>query len=190
MEAHEVGWLAEEAAALTRLGHEVELLDRERLHDQVYSPLFQGGLWRKSGAAIVDPARLCWGLAEAAERLGVRIHERTPVERVRSAGAGVQLTTANGAVAARQAVLATSAFPGLIGEIRRRIVPVWDYVLVTEPLSASQRDAIGWRNRQGIGDLANRFHYYRLTADDRVLWGGYDAIYRYGSRIGDRAAAA
>jgi glycine/D-amino acid oxidase-like deaminating enzyme len=45
---------------------------------------------------------------------------------------------------------------------------------------------VGWRNRQGVGDSGNRFHYYRLTRDDRVLWGGYDAIYHYGSRIDSR----
>ena len=64
-------------------------------------------------------------------------------------------------------------------------MPVYDYVLVTEPLSPAQLDAIGWRNRQGVGDAANQFHYYRLTADNRILWGGYDAVYYYGSRIDD-----
>jgi glycine/D-amino acid oxidase-like deaminating enzyme len=63
------------------------------------------------------------------------------------------------------------------------IVPVYDYVLMTEPLSAEQRAAVGWHNRQGIGDSANQFHYYRLTADDRILWGGYDAVYHYGKRV-------
>jgi glycine/D-amino acid oxidase-like deaminating enzyme len=62
-------------------------------------------------------------------------------------------------------------------------VPVYDYVLMTEPLSAAQRAGIGWRNRQGIGDSGNQFHYYRLTADDRILWGGYDAIYHFGRGI-------
>jgi glycine/D-amino acid oxidase-like deaminating enzyme len=57
-------------------------------------------------------------------------------------------------------------------------------VLVTEPLDRARRDAIGWRRRQGMGDAANRFHYYRLTADDRILWGGYDAVYRYGGPVG------
>ena len=65
-------------------------------------------------------------------------------------------------------------------------MPVYDYVLVTEPLSAAQRDAIGWEHRQGIGDGGNQFHYYRLTADDRILWGGYDAVYRYGGPVGPR----
>jgi glycine/D-amino acid oxidase-like deaminating enzyme len=47
----------------------------------------------------------------------------------------------------------------------------------------AQRAEIGWRNRQGIGYSGNQFHYYRLTADDRILWGGYDAIYHFGRGI-------
>jgi glycine/D-amino acid oxidase-like deaminating enzyme len=62
-------------------------------------------------------------------------------------------------------------------------VPVYDYVLMTEPLDARQRASIGWERRQGIGDLANQFHYSRLTADDRILFGGYDAVYHYGGRV-------
>ena len=84
---------------------------------------------------------------------------------------------------ARHALLATSAFPPLVRAIRRYVVPVYDYVLVTEPLSQAQRDAIGWHGRQGLSDLANQFHYYRQTDDHRILWGGYDAIYDFGGRV-------
>ena len=62
-------------------------------------------------------------------------------------------------------------------------VPVYDYVLMTEPLTAEQLASIGWAGRQGLGDLANQFHYSRLTADDRILWGGYDAVYPAGGRV-------
>jgi glycine/D-amino acid oxidase-like deaminating enzyme len=57
-------------------------------------------------------------------------------------------------------------------------------VLVTAPLTPAQLSVIGWERRQGVSDMGNRFHYYRLTADDRILWGGYDAIYHYGSGMG------
>jgi glycine/D-amino acid oxidase-like deaminating enzyme len=63
------------------------------------------------------------------------------------------------------------------------VAPVYDYVLVSEPLSASQLTSLGWDNRQGIGDSANQFHYYRLTHDNRILFGGYDAIYGYGGAV-------
>jgi glycine/D-amino acid oxidase-like deaminating enzyme len=183
IEEHEVAWLAEEAESLQALGHDVELLDRDGVREHISSPLPVAGLWRRSGAGLVDPARLCWGLARVAADLGVTIHEATGVDAVERRGSGVALRTADGTVAARQALLATSAFPGLIGAIRRRVVPVWDYVLVTEPLAPDQRAAIGWPNRQGIGDLANQFHYFRLTADDRIVWGGYDAIYNFAGTV-------
>jgi glycine/D-amino acid oxidase-like deaminating enzyme len=186
VQPHEVEWLAEEAVALRALGHEVELLDRDRSRAEVRSPLYEGALWRKSGAAIVDPARLCWGLARIARELGVRLHEHTPVTGVDRRGTGLELAIGGGRLHARQVLLATSAFPGLIGPIRRRVVPVYDYILVTEPVSGSQRAAVGWENRQGVGDVANRFHYSRLTTDDRILWGGYDAIYNFASGIGSR----
>ena len=189
LEPHELDWLAEDAELLRRHGHDVAVLDREEVRGELDSPLFLGGRWQRSGAALVDPARLAWGLADAARSLGVRIHERTPVRRLRTTGDGrIALDVAGGRLRARHAVLATSAFPGLVGAVRRRVVPVWDYVLVTEPLSRDQLTAIGWRNRQGFGDSANRFHYYRLTADNRILWGGYDAIYRYGSGLDDGMA--
>jgi glycine/D-amino acid oxidase-like deaminating enzyme len=68
----------------------------------------------------------------------------------------------------------------------RHFVPVHDYVLVTAPLDSEQLARIGWKRRQGVADAGNQFHYYRLTPDDRILWGGYDAVYRFGSGVGPR----
>jgi glycine/D-amino acid oxidase-like deaminating enzyme len=112
----------------------------------------------------------------------VRIVEDTPVEGLRRAGGGLELATPAGTVRARQVALGTNAFPSPLRRLRLHTVPVWDYVLVTEPLSPAQRASIGWAHRQGVGDAANQFHYYRLTDDDRILWGGYDAVYRFGGR--------
>jgi glycine/D-amino acid oxidase-like deaminating enzyme len=55
---------------------------------------------------------------------------------------------------------------------------------MTEPLSDVQQRAIGWANHQGVSDMGNQFHYYRRTADGRILYGGYDAVYRYGGDVG------
>ena len=79
--------------------------------------------------------------------------------------------------------LAAGAFSPLLRRLRYYLLPVYDYVLVTEPLTADQLASIGWQHRQGVGDSANQFHYYRLTADNRILWGGYDAIYYFGGKI-------
>ena len=80
-------------------------------------------------------------------------------------------------------LMATNAFRNPIRSARRRVIPVWDYVLATEPLTPDQMDSIGWKRRQGLGDNANMFHYYRLTSDNRILWGGGVGVaYYYGGR--------
>ena len=78
--------------------------------------------------------------------------------------------------------LGTNAFPALVRRFRAFTVPVCDYAVMTEPLTPEQRASLGWANRQGLADSGNQFHYYRLSADDRMLFGGYDAIYR-GKRL-------
>jgi glycine/D-amino acid oxidase-like deaminating enzyme len=155
-------------------------LDAPAMRGEVDSPTYLAGVWDKAGSALVHPGRLAWGLAAACERLGVRIFEGTPATELASDASGVSVRLRDGVVRSRQVALGTSAFPALVRRLRPYTVPVWDYVLVTEPLSAAQQAAVGWRNRQGIGDSANQFHYYRLTPDNRILWGGYDAIYHFG----------
>ena len=181
---HEVADLEEHAQEPRRFGHDAEWLDRDAVRAEIGSPAYLGGVWQKTAVGTLDPARLAWGLAAGAESLGVRIHEATPVLGIDGDGAGVSLRTLGGRVRARRAVLATSAFPPLVRSIRRYVVPVYDYVLVTEPLSPEQRAAVGWKNRQGAADSGNQFHYYRLTSDDRILWGGYDAVYNFRNGLG------
>ena len=182
-EPHQLEWLAQDAEQLRRFGWHAELLDAAGVRAQVDSPTYVGGLWSRDGSALVDPARLCWGLARAAEAAGATIFKVTPVDSLAADGAGVRADAAGGRVLARRALLATSAFPPLVRAVRRYVVPVYDYVLVTEPLPEDRRDAIGWRGRQGLSDVANQFHYYRQTADHRILWGGYDAVYELGGRV-------
>ena len=186
------------AEELAEYGHEAVLLDADQMKAEVNSPIYRGGLWQKSGEWTVDPVRLCDGLAAYAERLGVRIHEKTAMESFRKAGAGVEVRTAGGPIRAGKVLLATAAFKVPVRQIRHRVIPVYDYVLVTEPLSQAQWDSLGWRNQQGLSDFTNQFHYYRpidggpeaATADvpgGRLLWGGYDAIYNFGGRVEEAA---
>lgn len=158
-----------------------DLLDGVAVRRELDSPTFLGGVWDRTGTAMVDPARLVWGLAQAAERIGVRIFENTPVIRLRGSGP-VRLLTPSGPIDADRVALATNVFRPLLRRIRPYVVPVYDYVLMTEPLTKDQLERIGWTNRQGFSDLGNQFHYFRLTADNRILWGGYDAIYHFGRR--------
>jgi glycine/D-amino acid oxidase-like deaminating enzyme len=183
LEPHELDWVAESAELLGRFGHEHEVFDRDAIRAEVASPTYLGGLWDKTDAALVDPGKLAVGLADAASAARVRIHERTRVTRLDDDGAGVRVAVPSGHVRARRVLLATSAYPPLLRAIRRYVAPVYDYALMTEPLSPAQRESVGWKRRQGIGDMANQFHYYRLTRDERILWGGYDAVYRYGGPV-------
>jgi glycine/D-amino acid oxidase-like deaminating enzyme len=181
---HQAEWIPEIVETAGRYGWRTEAWSAERAREEVRSPTYHGAVYTQDGRAVVDPARLAWGLAAAAEQAGARIHEGSPVTKLEQAGNGVLATTAAGSVMARRVILATSAFPPLVRAIRRYVVPVYDYVLVTEPLDASRRAAIGWERRQGLTDLGNQFHYYRLTSDDRILWGGYDAVYSFANGMG------
>ncbi|HZO58096.1 MAG TPA: FAD-dependent oxidoreductase [Solirubrobacterales bacterium] len=184
LEPHEEAWLEEEAAQLRRFGHDATLLDTDAVRAEVSSPLYRAGLWLRSGGGTLHPAKLAWGLGRAALELGVRIFEHSRVTGLLRAGGGLRVSTTTGQVDARGAVLTTGAFRSPVRAVRRRIVPVWDYVLVSEPLDAARRASLGWANHQGVSDAGNQFHYYRLTADDRILWGGYDAVYKFGNAVG------
>jgi glycine/D-amino acid oxidase-like deaminating enzyme len=157
-------------------------LDGEELRAEIHSPTYLSGWWHHD-SAICDPARLAWGLARACEQRGVRICEGTPVTSIERAPAGVELRTPWGAVRGGRVVLATNAFRPLLRRLRLHIVPVYDYVLMTEPLSAAQLESVGWSRRQALSDAGYMFHYYRLTEDQRILWGGWDAVYYRGRRI-------
>jgi len=169
-----------------RHGEHLEFMDRATVEAEIHSPIWQAGLYRPPGRdVLLDPAALCRGLARVARERGVRIVEGTPVERLERIAGGVAVSAAGGAtIRADQVVIATSAYSGWLRRLRPLFVPIYDYVLVSEPLTPDERASIGWARRQGLSDANNQFHYFRLTADDRILWGGYDAIYHFGSRVG------
>jgi glycine/D-amino acid oxidase-like deaminating enzyme len=177
-EPHQVEWLADAAAE-----GQGRFLDLRQVQDEVHSPTYAAGLFSPDTCAIVNPAKLALELARACREAGVEIFERTTATRIDSGGAAVRVRTDGPTITCRQVVLATNVFPSLLRRNRLYTVPVYDYVLATEPLTDAQQDRIGWRGRQGIGDSANQFHYYRRSKDNRIIWGGYDAVYHYGRRV-------
>jgi glycine/D-amino acid oxidase-like deaminating enzyme len=183
-EPYQAEWIPELVETARKYGWRAEAWSAERAREEVRSPTYHGAAHLPDGRAVVDPARLAWGLVRAARKSGVHVYERSQVTGLKRIGEGIEAVTRAGRVRAARAVLATSAFPPLVKAIRRYVVPVYDYVLVTEPLSPDRRAALGWRGRQGLTDLGNQFHYYRLTSDDRVLWGGYDAVYNFRNGMG------
>ncbi len=159
------------------------MLSREETQAEVHSPLYVGAV-EVRGGGILDPAKFTDGLRREAERLGVRVFERTTVEAISDAGAGVVLKANGTTLKARRAILATSAYTHhLIPTITRRFIPLYDYITVSEPLTAAQWELIGWKNRQGITDGRTFFNYYRPTADGRILWGTSEATYYPGNRV-------
>ena len=185
-EEYQVAELRERVDVLAAAGVNTEFLDAEATRAMVNSPTYRAGVLDPN-VGIVNPARLCWGLAAAAEGLGVRIYEHTAVTGLRRDGAAIRVRTFSGQIRAARVALTTAAYQPLLKRINAFVVPVFDHVVVTAPLPAEALDALGWAGRQGVGDSGNQFHYYRLTADDRLLWGGYDAVYQRGARPGSAA---
>ncbi|WP_303728896.1 FAD-binding oxidoreductase [Paracoccus solventivorans] len=164
-----------------RFGLEARMLTGEALREKFDSPIYSAGLFEPN-YALLNPARMVAGLRRAALESGITIHEDTPVRQLRETGDGMTLETPGGVVRAGKVVLATNAAPPLHGKLRSALIPIFDYALVTRPLSDEEMALTGWRGRYGIADSGNQFHYIRKTRDNRILWGGYDAVYHFGSR--------
>ena len=160
-----------------------QYLDCNELQSVVKSPIFLGGI-KRPDSAIVNPAQLAWGLRKACLDLDVHLYENTPVTKLVEGKNQVIAQTPHGQIRANKVALATNAFPPLLKHISYYVVPVYDYVLMTEPLTTSQRESIGWQGREGLSDGNNQFHYFRTTQDGRILWGGFDAIYHWNNGFG------
>jgi glycine/D-amino acid oxidase-like deaminating enzyme len=175
--------LAEEARLRNEYGDHVEVLSQEETQARIASPTYKGALWDPDGTALVDPARLVWGLERACLKLGVKIYENSEVTRLERTEEGMIVHSPYGSIYAQKVALATNVFPSLVRSARKYVVPVYDFQLVTEPLTPQQHEAIGWKGREGISESRNQFHYYRMTADGEILWGGYDAIYNFRGKV-------
>ena len=151
-----------------------ELQRRVRFHGAVsatYTP----------HCARIDPARLVRGLARACERLGVTIHEQTPVAAIEQG----RLVCAHGTVHADVVVRATEAFTRDLPGGRRRYMRVYSHMLQTEVLPQSVWDELGWENCEPIADQRYHFFYAQRTMDDRIAIGGRGTSYYAGDRIAD-----
>jgi glycine/D-amino acid oxidase-like deaminating enzyme len=162
----------------------VEALDADAVKKRINSPTFLGGEFSPRENANVHPAKLVAELARHAASIGVEIYEKSRVVDLHGTGdEPVTLTATGGSVRATRVALCTNVFPSLLKRYSLHTIPVYDYVLMTEPLTDEQLASIGWEGREGLADMANQFHYSRLTADNRILWGGYDAVYYSGGKV-------
>ncbi len=175
--------MVNEAELRNSFGDNVELLTQSQIQARIKSPLYKGALWDPDGTALIDPARLVWGLERACISLGVKIFENTQVQSLEHASQRVIAHTPYGRINAEKVALATNVFKSLVRSARKYVVPVYDFQLVTEPLTPEQLESIGWKGREGLSDAGNQFHYYRMTKDNEILWGGYDAIYNFRGKV-------
>jgi glycine/D-amino acid oxidase-like deaminating enzyme len=186
LEPHQLEGLSRHASAAAAMGEDVTLLSARDVRARLDSPAFLGASLDRDGVALVDPARLAWGLRRACIEAGVRVFERSPILGIATRDGQVEATSREGVVVADRVALATNAYPPLLRRLSHYVVPVYDYVLVTEPLTDQQWAAIGWSGREGVSDSGNQFHYFRTTQDGRILWGGYDAIYNAHNGFGPK----
>ncbi len=149
-------------------------LNAEETRAELNSPLYLGAAF-VSGGGVINPVKLVDKL-----RRDLQLCERSPVTYL----AGNIVRTPAGEVRARKIVLATNAYSHhLLPKLLRHFIPLYDYILVSEPLTPAQHAAIGWPHRQGVTDLRTFFNYYRLTADNRILWGTSEAMYYPKNRV-------
>lgn len=173
-------------------GDDVVWFDKEAMQAQVNSPTYLAGLWRRDGQdGTVDPARICWGLKRVLLELGVRIFENTTLTEVKPQGEESmysQCTT--GTITSKKVLMATNGYRNPVAKVRRTTIPVWDYQIATEPLTEQQLESIGWhKTRHALGNHANMFHYYRMTHDNRITWGGGGAVRYYFNKGTDQSCA-
>ena len=155
-----------------KYGHEAVKLDKEAVQAEIHSPIFHGGTWSKKRSGTVHPGKLVRGLKRAVLARGVRIYENTPLLATRKTADGIEISTPKARITARKVLLATNAWAAGHPHISRRVAAIRDRIVVTAPLSDAQMASIGWQNRQGIYDTRTQLNYMRLTADNRILFGG------------------
>jgi len=159
----------------------IEWIDSEKLAGEVRSPLYSGAWWEPR-CGILNPAKLAWGEKNVIEGMGVKVFEQSPATEIER-GVKIKLKTPEGSVSADKVVLATNAYSHLIPGLKRKQVPVFTHIVLTEPLKEEHFSEIGWKNRQGIEDARNLVHYYRLTSDNRILMGGRSVSIAWGRNM-------
>ena len=167
------------------LGFDITWLEGEALREHIASERFIGGLYDPY-PCIVNPAKLARGLKDLAEQLGVRVYEQTPLKRLEISNSGAMAVTADGTVQAQMGMLAVNGYGNALGFMQNQVLPVHTYIVLTEPLSPAQLEEIGWATkRTSLETARNMIHYFRLTADNRILFGGEDVELYYGGRYED-----
>lgn len=150
-------------------------LTAEEARAEVHSPTYVGGL-HEEHCGVLHPAKLVRGLADLVSSMGADVYEGTEVVGMEDDSGSIRVRTRLGNVVADQAVLATNAWASHTEWFANKVVPLYTYIIATEPLTDEQWESVGWDSHCGIEDKRNFVHYYRRTADGRITWGGSDGV--------------
>ena len=179
-QAHFDGY--EESAALVKreFNHELRIIPRDKLRGEIGSDIYFGGMVDETSAGL-NPARYVAGLALAAQRAGACLYDRTRVTSVQldknNGARKFRLQTSKGAITAREVILASGAYTSeATPALRKKIIPIGSYIIATEVLPAALSRELSPRNRM-IYDSKHFLYYYRLTPDNRMLFGGRAAFF-------------
>src|SRR6266478_3359658 len=172
----------EESAALVKreFNHELRIIPKSELRTEIGSDIYYGGMVDETSAGL-NPARYVAGLAHAAQRAGACLYDHMRVISVepstKNGARNFRLQTSRGAVTAREVLLATGAYTTeATPALRKKIIPIGSYIIATEILAANLASQLSPRNRM-IYDSKHFLYYYRLTPDNRMLFGGRAAFF-------------
>jgi len=172
----------EESAALIQreFNHQLRIIPKSELRAEIGSDIYFGGMVDETSAGL-NPAQYVAGLAHAAQRAGARLYDRTRVtsveQQINSGARQFRLQTSRGPVNAREVILATGAYTTeATPALRKKIIPIGSYIIATEILPADLARELSPRNRM-VYDSKHFLYYYRLTPDNRILFGGRAAFY-------------
>ena len=161
----------------------IERWDRSRLADEFKTDFYKLG-WFEPRCGIIQPAKLARGMKELAESKGVTIYENSPVTGFsRKKDGGYSVKTAAGELQCEYLVFATNAYSVLFPQLKSLQRPVFTHIVMSEPLTDARMDSIGWQCRTGVEDARDLIHYYRLTKDNRIVMGGGDVSFTYGTDL-------
>jgi len=174
--SHYRGFVHSAEVMAKEFNHPVRLIPRDDLRSEIGSDIYHGGLVDEASAGL-NPARYVAGLAGAALKAGATLHDHAKVERMVRSGNTFRVITSRGTLSAREVFVATSGYTGqATPSLQRKIVPIGSYIIATEPLSPELAHEVSPKNRM-IFDSKNFLYYYRLTPDNRMLFGGRAAFF-------------
>jgi glycine/D-amino acid oxidase-like deaminating enzyme len=172
---------AESAALIQReFNHQRQIVSKDELRGEIGSDIYFGGMVDETSAGL-NPAQYVAGLARAAQRAGVSLHDHTRVQKVESKSVNGSrkflVETSRGMITAREVILTSGAYTTeATPALRRKIIPIGSYIIATEILPADLARELSPRNRM-IYDSKHFLYYYRLTSDNRMLFGGRAAFF-------------